>query len=258
MHFAESTDHTGAAAEPVAQVTPDVIRLVAQHLDVDYYKAKQPAFDETGLNPAEHYCAVGWREGLDPAPDFSTSYYLTTNPDIKASGVNPFWHYLIAGRGEGRLPTHPGGWRHGVISGLTNFEALCADWKRPERAPECLAADEIGERLSDGRGCRRLMISIGHDDYRASPGGVQLCIEMEADLAPSKGVDYLNMHPWQPLPETGGRGFGAGHGDGAERENPGHGEDVPRSFARWPSRGCAPRASNWSFITFRGMCRRTS
>ncbi len=204
LHFAEAAGQAEErpATEPVAgPAADDVVRLVADHVDTGFYKAKYAQFVDTGLEAAEHYCTVGWREGHDPAPDFSTNYYLSTNPDIKASGVNPYWHFLIAGRGEGRLPTHPGGWRHGVISGLKNFETLCADWKRRDAPPACLTADAIREKLSDQRENGRLMISVGHDDYRISPGGVQLCIEMEADLAASKGFDYLNLHPWQPLPK---------------------------------------------------------
>lgn len=43
------------------------------------------------IDPVEHYLQIGWREGRDPRPDFSTSGYLKKHKDIAG---NPFLHYL--------------------------------------------------------------------------------------------------------------------------------------------------------------------
>jgi glycosyltransferase involved in cell wall biosynthesis len=47
---------------------------------------------------------VGWKNGLDPNPNFSVDFYLKTNHDIKLYGINPFYHYLKSGKKEGRNP----------------------------------------------------------------------------------------------------------------------------------------------------------
>ena len=175
-------------------------------MDEVFYLANLPEELPAGLSAAAHYCRSGWRQGIDPSPEFSTSYYLTTNPDIRDSGVNPFWHYLIAGREEGRLPVHPGGWRHSVLSRQTSFKSYCDDWLREDAPGEVLDATELAGRLAASRRCEGLMISVGHDDYRNSPGGVQLCIELEELAARDRDYDYLNLHPWQPLPKLAGAG----------------------------------------------------
>ena len=202
LHFIQQGD-TVPVPEPPEDTLDlaEEIAIVAEHLDTRFYAASYPSATARAMTPAEHFCRIGWREGNDPAPDFSTSYYLLTNPDIKDSGINPFWHYLIAGRDEGRLPTHPGGWQHGVLSRQTTFEAYCNDWVLPEPLPKLLSADELVDRLRDGQRADRFLVSFGHDDYRATPGGVQLCIEIEERNAFAEGVDYLNLHPWQPLPK---------------------------------------------------------
>ncbi len=202
LHFIEQGHGGNADETPEHEAKREAeIALVARHLDDAFYATTYPDVVPAGQTAAEHFCRVGWREGKDPEPGFSTSYYLMTNPDIRESGLNPFWHYLIAGREEGRLPVHPGGWRHGVLSRQTSFEAYFEDWLKPEDTPDGLSADDLLARLTKARSAPGLMVSFGHDDYRATPGGVQLCVEIEAQDAADHGADYLNLHPWQPLPK---------------------------------------------------------
>jgi GT2 family glycosyltransferase len=63
-----------------------------------------PEVAKSGKNPFLHFLDVGWKEGLDPNPQFSVKYYLLTNPDIKESGINPLIHFSNFGFVEGRLP----------------------------------------------------------------------------------------------------------------------------------------------------------
>ena len=51
---------------------------------------------------AWHYLELGWLQGLDPSPDFSTQAYLRAHTDVARSGINPFFHFLVQGRQEGR------------------------------------------------------------------------------------------------------------------------------------------------------------
>ncbi len=202
LHFVQQSDVSDLGHSPEENEQLDAeVALVAENIDEKFYAATYPDNPKSGQSSAEHYCRVGWREGNDPTPGFSTSYYLLSNPDVRDSGVNPFWHYLIAGREEGRLPVHPGGWRHGVLSRQTSFDAYCEDWKKQDDPPDHLSAGELVKRLVDRRRAPGLMVSLGHDDYRATPGGVQLCVEIEAQNAEAYGADYLNLHPWQPLPK---------------------------------------------------------
>lgn len=55
-----------------------------------------------GIEPAEHYLYVGFKDGNDPSPRFSTSGYLSLYPDIREGGINPLWHYEKHGKNEGR------------------------------------------------------------------------------------------------------------------------------------------------------------
>lgn len=55
-----------------------------------------------GIEPAAHYLYVGFKEGNDPSPRFSTSGYLNLYPDIREGGINPLWHYEKHGKYEGR------------------------------------------------------------------------------------------------------------------------------------------------------------
>ncbi|MEM7719690.1 MAG: hypothetical protein AAF222_10850 [Pseudomonadota bacterium] len=201
LHFiGQNRVEASAVAPNAANADPDEVALVADHIDPVFYARNTPAFEASGLTPEAHFCRIGWRQGADPSPGFSTSYYLTTNPDVRDKGVNPFWHYLIAGRQEGRLPLHPGGWKHAALSNQTSFKAYRNTWLSEEAPRDILDGAALRASLERGRTCPRLILSFGHDDYRATPGGVQLCIALEETSARAAGFDYLNLHPWQPLP----------------------------------------------------------
>ena len=84
------------------------LALVRSTFDTEFYLANNPdiaALED--VDSAEHYYTSGWKEGRDPAPDFSTNYYLESNPDIRDAGINPYWHYLVTGKEEGLLACTP-------------------------------------------------------------------------------------------------------------------------------------------------------
>ncbi|WP_255120012.1 glycosyltransferase [Synechococcus sp. Cruz CV-v-12] len=56
------------------------------------------------MDPIQHYCEVGWRQGRNPSTDFDTNFYLSTYTEIRDAGLNPFWHYVVAGASELRHP----------------------------------------------------------------------------------------------------------------------------------------------------------
>ncbi|UQZ33772.1 hypothetical protein C2I18_09690 [Paenibacillus sp. PK3_47] len=54
------------------------------------------------VEPAEHYLYIGFKDGNDPSPRFSTDGYLNLYPDIREGTINPLWHYEKHGKYEGR------------------------------------------------------------------------------------------------------------------------------------------------------------
>ncbi|WP_222623092.1 class I SAM-dependent methyltransferase, partial [Ramlibacter cellulosilyticus] len=71
--------------------------------DEAFYRTANPDLPPEA-DAIAHYCQVGWREGRDPSPAFSTRHYLATYADIREAGMNPFVHYIAAGAAEQRQP----------------------------------------------------------------------------------------------------------------------------------------------------------
>ena len=85
------------------RAAPDQIyRAIAVAVDPAFYRAVYPGLGALGRDPVRHYVRLGWREGRDPAPWFSTDDYLEQNPDVAQAGLNPLYHYLTEGRAQGR------------------------------------------------------------------------------------------------------------------------------------------------------------
>jgi len=85
----------------LGRVLPRHYLLVAPAFDAAYYRRQVPGLP-AGVDPLEHFLLVGWREGRDPNPLFSTRGYLAENEDVAAAGFNPIVHHLLFGAGEGR------------------------------------------------------------------------------------------------------------------------------------------------------------
>ncbi|WP_411289191.1 hypothetical protein [Phenylobacterium sp.] len=80
----------------------DIYRVVATALDAAFMHRVYPELAPAGRDMLRHYVSSGWREGLDPAPWFSSEGYLAANADVARAGLEPFYHYLTRGRREGR------------------------------------------------------------------------------------------------------------------------------------------------------------
>lgn len=83
---------------------------LAKRFDVEFYLQQNPDFATEDQDPVLHYLEIGWRQGLDPNPAFSTDHYLQANDDVRRASVNPFMHFLLFGKEEGR-ETRPAGVR---------------------------------------------------------------------------------------------------------------------------------------------------
>lgn len=176
--------------------------MVRENFDSVFYRHRAGNMLGPEDDPVVHYLSVGYAEGLDPSPEFETRYYLLNNPDVAESGLNPFVHFLLAGKSEGRSGKFPGGWRGLRLRNQRPIEETARNWLRRDELPTPnetrAAAARLTQALQDAD--RDVLISIGHDDYRNVSGGIQLCIGHEQAIAAERGVLYLNLNPWQPLP----------------------------------------------------------
>jgi hypothetical protein len=92
--------------------------------DRDWYLRTYPDVARAGVDPADHYLDIGWREDRDPGPEFATSAYLKANADVARLGVNPLLHFIKFGHAEGR-----GTFAHRQL--LRTRAALSFDFARP-------------------------------------------------------------------------------------------------------------------------------
>ena len=94
-----------AGADVVAAVPANLeadLATLAPHFDADFYRMMNTELTGSDAALLLHFMQVGWQEGRDPQPEFSTEYYLKTYPDIASDGGNPFLHYVLFGQSEGR------------------------------------------------------------------------------------------------------------------------------------------------------------
>jgi glycosyltransferase involved in cell wall biosynthesis len=76
---------------------------IREAFDAEHYASSLPdSVLPIPFDPLQHYLSVGWQQGGDPSPEFSTNYYLRRAPDVCRPGVNPFPHYVLKGRKERR------------------------------------------------------------------------------------------------------------------------------------------------------------
>ena len=84
---------------------PDLPFVVDSGLiDPNYYLINGSDVHEAALDPIDHFCRYGWREGRKPNIYFDTQWYMQTNPDVARLKINPLVHYVVAGEAEGRRP----------------------------------------------------------------------------------------------------------------------------------------------------------
>ena len=179
----------------------------APEFDVDYYLDRNEDVAAGGVDALDHYILTGWREGRDPNPTFSTSHYLEAYRDVAESGVHPFLHFLEHGRDEGRLPKQVAparaDFRVAAIALQRTLPERVAGIKAAVEAPPLLPAAGLVTQLARFRtGKRGLHVTISHDDYTVSSGGVQVSLRRERGAFASEGFDSIHLFPWVPLPCT--------------------------------------------------------
>jgi hypothetical protein len=105
--------------------------------DPEWYLRTYPDVAEARVNPLHHYMSVGWHEGRDPGPEFSTSAYLKANRDVAQAGVNPLLHFVEFGHQEGRGSSTHRPMRKPLPPSFTDFgaAALCVSFPLPDEQP---------------------------------------------------------------------------------------------------------------------------
>ncbi|MEM9048133.1 MAG: glycosyltransferase [Pseudomonadota bacterium] len=187
--------------------------------DAAFYLSEYPDIARKGVDPETHYRTVGWREGRDPSPLFSTDFYLETYPDIRAAGIDPLQHFAQFGQSEGRAisPSRS-------LSGAFNdrLQALLAS-EPPASALPKDDADLLGQsrffhgahyaRLSGASGSRAALVAhylacpvaqrvsphpcFAPDFYRATYLGgeteTETATETETETETDSLLDYLRV-----------------------------------------------------------------
>lgn len=199
--------------EPPEPMGPEQFALAAREFDAAFYLGQNPDVAAGGGDPLEHFLFVGWREGRDPNAAFSVRDYLELNADVAAAGVQPFLHYLGHGRAEGRTAKRNLGFRHDIIARMLPLQQRLEDYEYWARQIVADEAATLAAGLAQSRtGLAALHITFGHDNYAATVGGLQLCIQREAADIATLGRDHLHVYPahgW-PMVRTGEAEFPVG------------------------------------------------
>jgi hypothetical protein len=187
-------------------IGPADLAAAAAEFDAAFYLGQNPDVAAAGADPLEHFLFAGWREGRDPNTLFSVRDYLELNPDVAASGRQPFLHFIRHGRAEGRPAKRDLGFRHDIVARILPLQQRLEDFEYWARQIPFGAPDELVAGLAASRtGLADLHITFSHDNYAATVGGLQLCVQREAADIATLGRDHLHIYPangW-PMVRTG-------------------------------------------------------
>lgn len=182
------------AREQPRDSADEVMRGVADQFDANFYLDTYPDVAGARIDPLQHYCASGWKEGRDPAHWFSTTFYLRANRDVAASKINPFWHYISAGRAEGRQPSEKINPRIQLLEKISPPTKAKID--KTVAASDRIAESTLFDILNPSiRNAEGLVISFSHTPYTEETAGTELFIGDEQHLFNARGFVYLHLSP---------------------------------------------------------------
>lgn len=173
--------------------------------DAEFYLAKYPDVAAAGLDPLEHYSSHGWREGRDPSPLFDTKFYLRAYPDVAAGGLNPLNHYAVYGAKEGRAAVPPRRTVESgkdIVLGARPARVRASGWAPVLDINSPLNSEDVYQVLLSAfkKNAGAAIISMSHDQYLKSVGGVQTAIAIEERMLTEAGWTYIHFCPALPLP----------------------------------------------------------
>lgn len=77
----------------------------SKYWDETYYRANYGSHLE-GLEPAQHYFYLGWKEGYNPSKEFCNDAYLNLYADMQKGRMNPLVHYERHGKKRKIFPVN--------------------------------------------------------------------------------------------------------------------------------------------------------
>ncbi len=175
---------------------------IQPYFDAAYYLENNPDIQDANLDPIHHFMTKGWREHRDPSAQFNTRYYLDMNQDVKASGINPLLHYAWCGLPEGRATRRPQESIRRRLEGAKSPTRQSVAWIKSGPFEPRLNADELVATLMrhSEQAHHHFVLSLSHDDYQRTFGGVQNVIGDEQRAFVAAAWGYLHASPAQPLP----------------------------------------------------------
>jgi hypothetical protein len=164
--------------------------IMKSEFDGAFYRSYYP--DLSGVEDALiHFCELGWKEGRDPRVDFESQYYLKCNKDVNDIKINPFVHFLTEGKKEQRKPRPLNPIRDILLDHIPDFDTEVTSYT--------LSQYKFGQKgllLQNLFGSHNgIILSISHDNYLQSTGGIQLFIRNECSEAIKQGYKYLHLSP---------------------------------------------------------------
>ena len=152
-----------------------MIRIFSQYLlilksglfDRYYYLFQYPDVRQADIDPLLHFIKFGWKERRNPSEKFNTSFYLEQYEDVNE---NPLIHYIRIGKKENR-PTR-------AKTRSDSFkEDQHLDQDNKEIKPKSILSREVlKKQITEKLKNSSFIISISHDNYLYSVGGVQITI----------------------------------------------------------------------------------
>ncbi len=169
------------------------ISVMNSEFDADFYSRKNK---DININPNKsiiHFHLKGWREHRNPNSEFDVQFYLANNLDVKAANINPFYHFIVAGRSEGRI------WHRSSSMALSVIESLRPSRLRLVASPDKLDLMPLAKATSFfkdlAKHFSKFAISISHDNYTKSTGGVQIFVGDEQKKMNEAGYVYIHLAP---------------------------------------------------------------
>lgn len=179
-------------APAVCDSTP--LALITPEFDAAHYLANNEDVRQSDMDPLEHFMLHGAAELRNPNAWFDTGFYVRDNSEVVDAEVNPFWHYLAHGRAAGR---RPGPQRQAERATLARAMPASARWAGTQPADASgldfdTLRSTIAARLPGTAG---VVLSISHDRYTESVGGVQILVADEQAAFNRQNEIYLHLAP---------------------------------------------------------------
>lgn len=192
------------------------IRLIKNNklFDRDFYLKENPDVLKSKIDPAKHYLLYGAFEGRNPSKHFNSQHYLEMYPDVKKSGMNPLLHFILFGEkelrsvlpqfsvGEGNI--QPESKRTSPADSITQAPPDWYDYYTNSNYqnfdPKEDRIESLCQVFNEKLKNNSFSLSISHDNYLKSVGGLQLYMQDETSFLAKQGISTVHIFPRKNLP----------------------------------------------------------